>query len=490
MPFFLIFLCLLGVSVHAANNLVVIHVDDNYHPYSYAENGKAEGVYIDILRSSMERLPDYEVELRPVSWEKGKKLMESGEAFALAPVFYHGHDWKYVYPYSFPFFEEKIIVVCRENILSSHRSGWPEDYEGLRISGMVGFDGWGGSRFRLMVKQGKIQYSEYQGVENNILLLGQNRADCMLAEERSFNLLYAKLQEYGRYVVSDTRPALVKGTVTGLDPVFIGYSEAAIESGNYPFQQQFRKQLDNVLYQLYKSGEIEAVAKNSFSKQRYGLVKKVKGKLELGGIAGSINHKISASILKEAYDFLGIETNFHTMPAKRSILESDLGKFDGETQRIKGIGKDYPNLLRIPVPLLEIEIAAYSKNHDLRIESWQSLKPYSIGLRRGIIIAESYTKDLRRVLVNSESQLLEMLLWDRLDIIIGNTYKLDSLIRKQGLSSVKELSPLLIKQPLYHYLNRSKSELADRITLELQRMKLSGRIDQIRIETLTNEGLL
>ena len=245
---------------------VTILVDDNYPPYSYQINNKAVGVYIDILSAIFEKMPGYDVKMEPVPWKRGKQVMEMGEGLALAPAFYHGHDWPYLYPYSLPFFEERIIVVCRADILSPPRTKWPADYVGLTITNMPGFDGWGGEQFRELVKEGVIKYQEVHGVENNILMLGKRRADCMLAEERSFDAIFNQMMSLGRYNVKagERHSPIRKGPTVGVDPVYIGYSEVAIMKGKYPFQYVFRKTFDSQLYQLKKSGALEQIAKTSF----------------------------------------------------------------------------------------------------------------------------------------------------------------------------------------------------------------------------------
>ena len=245
------------VTVPGETIEVTIHVDDAYKPYSYrAEDGNAKGIYIEILNKAFSRMPGFKVSLEPVPWKRGKKLMEMGEGFGLAPAFFHGHDWPYLYPYSLPFANETIISVCHAKELVKPRSNWPDDYVGLRVGNVEGFDGWGGQAFYKLVNAGRIQYEEAKGSVENIIKLGLGRVQCIMMEENAFDLQYADIKKSGEYDTK-TFQSLKKGAFIGTDPVYIGYSKAAIENGKYPFHNEFRQAFDSEIYKMTRSGEIK-----------------------------------------------------------------------------------------------------------------------------------------------------------------------------------------------------------------------------------------
>ncbi|WP_222937571.1 type 2 periplasmic-binding domain-containing protein [Spartinivicinus ruber] len=260
---FLTFICLL---VYGEKKSVVIHVDDSYKPYSYKLKQQAEGVYIEVLKTVFNNMKGFQVKMVPVAWQRGKQMMEKGQGFGLAPVFFHGHDWPYLYPYSIHFYEEKILAVCQEEVMDKERTLWPDDFIGLHINNIVGFDGWGGSRFREFIQQGKIKYGEVRGIENVILMTGLGRGDCFLAEESSYDVIYAKLVKSRQFDVGVRYVNLVKGPVVGLDPVYIGYSQVAIDQGKYPFYKEFMKSFDVELYKLKKSGMVKKIMQEELLK--------------------------------------------------------------------------------------------------------------------------------------------------------------------------------------------------------------------------------
>jgi len=256
-------LFLLGFSYKAIAQNVEIFVDDAYVTFSFkGPDGQAKGMYIDVLKTAFSRMKEFNVKILPIPWKRGKYLMENGKGFGLAPAFFHGHDWSYLYPYSLPFYTETIIAVCNENILKQKRPDWPKDYIGLRIGNVAGFDGWGGKEFRTLVEQKKIAYEEVKGSSLNILKLGMKRCDCIMTEEKAFEFELRSLKARGQYDEGGKHVKLKKGAIIGKDPVYIGYSEPGIKSGKYPYANSFQKAFDIEIYKMLKSGEVSQIMRN------------------------------------------------------------------------------------------------------------------------------------------------------------------------------------------------------------------------------------
>ena len=85
-----------------------IYIDDNYRPFSYQQDGVAQGLYVQVLQRAFAQIKGFDINLVAVPWDRGKRMVKQGKAFGLAPAFYHGHDWPYMYPYSQPFYTETI----------------------------------------------------------------------------------------------------------------------------------------------------------------------------------------------------------------------------------------------------------------------------------------------------------------------------------------------------------------------------------------------
>ena len=258
---FYILILVLGFALPAfgADIEVTIYVDDGYKPFSFVgKDGRAKGMYIDVLRTAFARMKGFNVKMKPVPWNRGKKLMTEGKGFGLAPVFYHGHDWPYLYPYSLPFHVEKIIAVCAEKVLDPPRPNWPKDYIGLSIGNLAGFEGWGGDKFWALVKEGKIVCDETQNSVSHLRKLFLGRVDCIMMEEKAFDYLFNVLKKDGTYDKGG-KVRIKKGAVIGKDPVFIGYSKTAKDMGKYPFLSEFRQAFDCEIYRMIKSCEIDKI---------------------------------------------------------------------------------------------------------------------------------------------------------------------------------------------------------------------------------------
>jgi len=258
-----IFLINFILPVLAADSEVTIYVDDAYRPFSYkGENGEAKGMYIDVLHIAFSRMQGFKVTMKPVPWKRGKIMMKNGQGYALAPPYFHGHDWPYLYPYSLRLFTETVIVVCNEKVLNLPRPNWPQDYIGLSFGNVTGYDGWGGKAFHALVKQKKIAYQEAKGTSENIMKLALQRIDCILMENKTFDYELEHLKKRGIYITGK-HAKLKKAAIIGDEGVYLGYSKTAIQKKKYPFHAEFSQAFDSEIYKMKKSGEINNIM-NSF----------------------------------------------------------------------------------------------------------------------------------------------------------------------------------------------------------------------------------
>ncbi len=238
---------------------IAIYVEESYPPYIYTENSMAKGLYIDVLRTAFDRMEDFKVTLLPVSWQRGKKIMERGQGIGLVPPYFHGHDWPYLHPYSLPFYMETVRVYCRETLPFGIESrSWPNGFKGLRIGNMRGYDGWGGEAFHQLVKNKEVDYYEADTLDNLINMGMRERLDCFLMEESAFTAEYNSLLEHYNSQGTPYK-SIVKGPVTGIDPVYIGYSRPARLSGKFPSMHDFMQAFDAEIYKMRKSGEIKKI---------------------------------------------------------------------------------------------------------------------------------------------------------------------------------------------------------------------------------------
>lgn len=238
---------------------VVIHVDDSYQPYSYLHEGRVQGLYIDIIEAAFSKLDNYSVKFEPVPWSRGKHLMETGDGFALAPAYFHAHDWPWLYPYTFPLYEETVSVICNSQVSKTDKLQWPEDFVGKTIGSIRGFDGWGGPEFRQMLQKNMFDYHEVDNADLLIMMVASGRNHCILMEKFTFDYHMRNLLRTGQYDPEKSEP-LFEAAIAGRDYGYIGFSDAALATDKYPWQKDFQKALDGELYLMKKSGELAKIA--------------------------------------------------------------------------------------------------------------------------------------------------------------------------------------------------------------------------------------
>ncbi len=200
---------------------------------------------------------------------------------------------------------------------------------------------------------------------------------------------------------------------------------------------------------------------------------------------------ISTRILSEAYGRIGIEITTRVLSGPRALSMSNQGSIDGELFRGKINGDQFPNLIRIPVPIMYGEIVVFTKDVEFEVVGWDSLRPYSIGIQYGVKEIEDGTKGMRVEPVRHSEQLLMKLATGRNDIVVHprdlGLHALKAVIAQppegvdpEALQGIRLLEPPLQRDALFHYLHNKHAELVPKLTVALQEMADEGLIQRIR----------
>ena len=191
---------------------------------------------------------------------------------------------------------------------------------------------------------------------------------------------------------------------------------------------------------------------------------------------------VPEKIIREAYRRLEIPIDIVRLPPARSIRMSNSGQVDAELARVKVDPNEFPNLIRVPVPIDVIEGAVFSKKLDFEISGWESIKPYRIGIRQGVKFSERGTRGMDVVVASENAQLFRMLETDRVDLIVLNKQNALRVIEQLGITDIRLLEPSIHYLQVYHYLHRQHQDLLPRITQVLDQMTANGEVDQIMRE--------
>lgn len=199
--------------------------------------------------------------------------------------------------------------------------------------------------------------------------------------------------------------------------------------------------------------------------------------LNFAGIKNSVNHRICARRLEKVYEKLGIRIRTQTFPADRALILSNSGEFDGEVQRIDGIEENYPNLIKVPEPIFDLEASAFVKNAEITIDGWDSLKSYRAGISRGIKYLETNTDGMNPIIASSIEQLFYLLEAKRVDVVIISKNYGKEFIENHPRMHIILIEPPIIKVPLYHYLHKKHQAIVPFVMNTIRQLKDEGKLN-------------
>lgn len=179
--------------------------------------------------------------------------------------------------------------------------------------------------------------------------------------------------------------------------------------------------------------------------------------------------------ITEAYQQLGIGVRVLEFPAQRSIVEAGLGACDGELFRIKGIEKDFHDLIMVDVPCFQIQGFIYlPRDKAFNVAGWESVPPgYTMAAPFGIKYIERAieTHGLKAFFIKGAVDAPDFLLSGKADYTIS-TKELDGLLVHRNLENVLiRLTPPVARIPVFHYLHKKHAELVPRIREKLMKIQ-------------------
>jgi len=124
----------------------------------------------------------------------------------------------------------------------------------------------------------------------------------------------------------------------------------------------------------------------------------------------------------------------------------------------------------------------FTRYFNFEVQGCESLKPYHIGVMRGIKSTEMLTKGMERTFLHKFDQMFFMLEKERIDIGLTDRVLGLEIIHSLNFKNIRYLEPPLIKRNLYHYVHKKHNDIVGKLTKALREMEKSGRIEQIRNE--------
>lgn len=202
--------------------------------------------------------------------------------------------------------------------------------------------------------------------------------------------------------------------------------------------------------------------------------------LTFSTVETSADTAVSEAVLRQAYSRLDTQLTIKKYPAERSLRLANRGLVDGEIQRIGAIAGEYENLIQVRPAINVVEAVAFTRSVTFLPQGWESLRPYRIGLIRGIKFAEMNTIGMNRYLVSRYQSLFKMLNQGRIDVAVAPRINGLVSIRKHNQSAITALKPALMNFKLFHYLHRKHRAWVPRIESVIRAMHRSGELAAIR----------
>ncbi|RRJ84123.1 hypothetical protein D0544_03105 [Aestuariirhabdus litorea] len=204
-------------------------------------------------------------------------------------------------------------------------------------------------------------------------------------------------------------------------------------------------------------------------------------------VADTPMQMIAERVMTQVYERLNLALTPVPLPAKRALQAADSGQVDAELLRVADIVTRYTNLLRVPEPYLMMQAMAFSRAGFPPIRRWEDLKPYRVGVMRGVHYSAQATEGMDRLIANDMEQLFDLLQKGRVDLVV--TAKLNGAIemrQRSGPPLMMHPTPLY-EAPMYHFMNRRHGALVDALSREIADLKASGQlqrwVDEAVVET-------
>ncbi len=185
-------------------------------------------------------------------------------------------------------------------------------------------------------------------------------------------------------------------------------------------------------------------------------------------------------LLTEAVRRIGYKLDMRSLPNERSLINSDRGIIDGETQRIAGLEKQYTNLIRVPEKVMDWQFVVFSKQKIDTTQNWNSLKPYTTSFITGWKIFEyNVPKDVQITKTRDAEGLFLLLNKNRTDLVLYELWQGLALIKRYNYKDIMVSYPAMANREMFTYLHKKHALLVPKLAESLRTMKKDGSYQKL-----------
>lgn len=191
--------------------------------------------------------------------------------------------------------------------------------------------------------------------------------------------------------------------------------------------------------------------------------------------------KLTMGLTKVLCDRMnGIVCEFVSLPSARSLDAFGQGELDIEGPRNSTVETNFSNIVKIPEAIFVNELVAFSKDSNIKLSGWNSLKRFRVAYVRGWKIYENNVKNVKDLeILNHQEALFKFLDEGRTDVILLSRISGLKVISDLSLKGIAAIEPPLVVKNLYLYMNKKHEKLAPIFAKILHDMKSDGTYQQI-----------
>ncbi len=168
----------------------------------------------------------------------------------------------------------------------------------------------------------------------------------------------------------------------------------------------------------------------------------------------------------------------------RANINANTGIDDGVAMRVKGLDKNFPNLLRVEEKIIDNEFVAYSLTANIATPSFETLRPYQVGYITGWkVFDDAILPGTGVTHVSNADQLFSLLANGRADVVLFERWQGQYILQQRKLQA-HLLQPPLVRAEMFLYLNKKHAHLLAPAAKALQAMKADGSYQRIFVQTL------
>ena len=227
---------------------VDIYCDDDYAPYSYVKDGKAVGIYVDILTRAFSKMPEYEVTIVPVPWQRGLDLMERGKGFALFPPYFRPQVRPFM-DYPAALLEEGYSMVGSKTLKDD--AVWPDDFVGMKVGVNRGYNVPRMKEARAM----GVRIVVADTIQANIMKVAAGEVDAYINDRNTLLWNLREMRKPADHAAALDQLQLIMDI--SHERGYLGFTNR--DQGRFPFKQAFIIQFVRVIQTMKESGEIQKI---------------------------------------------------------------------------------------------------------------------------------------------------------------------------------------------------------------------------------------